>query len=433
MKHRTGRGSVTACLAVFTVGLLASGCDWAQLGFDPSHSGDNSGDTTITPANVSTLTAHFSATDGTTGPLTAQSVVNGVLYATNAGSLEAYSASGTTGCSGSPTGCSPLWSYSPGPLLGNPAVVSGVVYAPTSSGLDAFDAAGHANCSGTPTVCQPLWSASGTFGTPTVSNGTVYVTTSGTLEAFDASGTTNCAGSPKVCSPVWTSSNAYSGTVTVSGGIAYALSFLGGTHGGIVALDANGTKGCSGSPKVCTPLWEDVTNYPVTGGYAVVSGTALYVDTFYSPGPRQFPSSDIESFDGNGVNGCSGTPKVCSPLWSDQTIALNTAPLAGDGSEFQSVPISGFGIYAVDPNGALEWNAPNSNATAIGGSVLYGTDGGNVVAYDAGGNAGCSGIPKICGSLWSAPGTDAIIANGTLYVSATNSSGDGEVVAYGLP
>ena len=431
MKHTMGRRSVTVCLAVFAVGLLASGCDWYGLGFDSSHSGDNSGDTTITPANVSTLVAKFSASDGTTGPLTAQAAVNGVLYASNSGKLEAYSANGTTGCSGSPVVCASLWSYAPGPV-GNLSVGGGVVYGSTSSQLEAFDAAGQTNCSGTPKVCQPLWSASGTFGTPTVSNGTVYVTTSGTLEAFDASGTTNCAGSPKVCSPVWTSSNGYFETVTVSGGIAYAPSFLGGTHGGIVALDANGTRGCSGSPKVCTPLWEDVTNYPVTGGYAVVSGAALYVDTFYSPAPRQF-SSDIESFDANGVNGCSGTPTVCSPLWSDPTLALNTVPLAGDGSEFQSVPISGSGISALDPNGALEWNVPNSIAIAIGGSVLYGTDGAHVVAYDAGGNAGCSGSPKICSSLWSAPGTDAIIANGTLYVSATNSSGDGEVVAYGLP
>jgi hypothetical protein len=433
MKHMIGRGSATACLAVLAIGALASGCDWSQFGFSSGHNGDNSGDTTITPANVSTLTAHFSATDGTAGAVTAQAIVNGVLYASDPSGLEAFSANGTTGCSGSPTGCSPLWSYSPGPLVGSPAVVSGVVYVPTSSGLDAFDAAGHTNCSGTPTVCQPLWSASGTFGTPTVSNGTVYVTTSGTLDAFDASGITNCAGSPKVCSPVWTSSNTY-GTVTVSGGIAYAPSFLGGTYGGIVALDANGTNGCSGSPKVCTPLWEDLTNYPVTGGYAVVSGTALYVNTFYSPGPRQVPHSDMESFDANGVNGCSGTPKVCSPLWSEGTLALNTVPLAGDGSEFDSVPLSGFGIYAIDPNGALEWQAPDStNATAIGGSVLYGTNGTDVHAYDAEGSTGCSGFPKICGSLWSAPGTGAIIANGTLYVSATNSSGDGEVVAYGLP
>ena len=116
MKHTMGRRSVTVCLAVFAVGLLASGCDWYGLGFDSSHSGDNSGDTTITPANVSTLVAKFSASDGTTGPLTAQAAVNGVLYASNSGKLEAYSANGTTGCSGSPVVCASQWSYAPGPV-----------------------------------------------------------------------------------------------------------------------------------------------------------------------------------------------------------------------------------------------------------------------------------------------------------------------------
>ena len=81
-----------ACLAVFAGGLLASGCDWAQLGFDSSHAGYNQFDTTITPANVSTLVAHFSATDGTTGTVTPQAVVNGILYASNATGIKAYSA-----------------------------------------------------------------------------------------------------------------------------------------------------------------------------------------------------------------------------------------------------------------------------------------------------------------------------------------------------
>jgi hypothetical protein len=413
------------------IGLLASGCDWSQFAFSSGHNGDNSGDTAITPANVSTLTAHFSASDGTTGAVIPQAVVNGVLYVSNASGLETYSATGTTGCSGSPVVCTPLWSYSPGPPVGNIAVVNGVVYASTSSGLEAFDAAGHTNCSGTPTVCTPLWSASGTFGTPTVSNGFVYATTGTNLDVLDASGSTDCSGAPKVCSPVWTSHNIHGGVVSVSGGIAYALTFVGGTYGGVVALDAAGSRGCSGTPKVCTPLWEYATNYPITGGYAVVSGVALYVDTFYSPAPRQF-GGDIEGFDANGVNGCSGSPTVCAPLWSNPAFALNTAPLAGDGSEFLTAPVN-FGIVAIDPNGVSEWHTTGTNATAIGGSVLYGTDGTNVYAYDAGGSAGCSGTPKICGSLWSAPGTDAIIANGMLYASTTNSSGHGEVVAYGLP
>ncbi len=435
LNRRTFRRSLGTGMVVLAVGLLASGCDWYQLGDFSGHGGDNP-ETTITPANVSTLTARFSATDGTSSGVTPQAVVSGVLYASDASGLKSYSADATSGCTGSPEVCSPLWSYSPGPPVGAVAVGGNVVYYSTSTGLYAFDATGHTNCSGAPTVCQPLWSAAGDFGTPTLSNGTVYVIAAGNLDAFDASGTTNCTGVPKTCLPVWTAHSVY-GTVTVSAGIAYAETYVGaGSYGGVVALDANGTRGCSGTPKVCTPLWEYATNYPAVGGYAVVSGTTLYVVTFYSSRPMQF-TGDTEAFDANGVDECGSTPKVCGPLWANPVFTLNSAPLAGDGSEFVSVPV---GIYALDANGSLsapggaEFKTGNSDlALALGGAVLYGTDGTDVYAYDAGGSSGCSGSPKVCTSLWSAPGTGAIVANGTLYVSTKGSSGNGEVVGYGLP
>ena len=111
-----------------------------------------------------------------------------------------------------------------------------------------------------------------------------------------------------------------------------------GTYGGIVAFDANGSRGCSGSPKVCTPLWEYATNYPVVDGYAADSGTTLYLDTFYSPAPRQF-EGDTEAFDANGSSGCSGMPTLCTPLWSSGYYSLNAAPLVGvRGSAFVSPP-----------------------------------------------------------------------------------------------
>jgi hypothetical protein len=68
---------------------------------------------------------------------------------------------------------------------------------------------------------------------------------------------------------------------------------------------------------------------------------------------------------------------------------------------------------------------------AIGGAVVYASNLNDVDAYDAGGSRGCSA--GTCSPLWSAPGTDAIIANGTLYASTTNTSGAGEIVGYGLP
>ena len=46
------------------------------------------------------------------------------------GKLYAFSAAGTTGCSGTPKTCAPLWTSTTtnGPLYASPAVANGMVY-----------------------------------------------------------------------------------------------------------------------------------------------------------------------------------------------------------------------------------------------------------------------------------------------------------------
>lgn len=424
-------------MAVLAVGLLAAGCDWVQFGAYAGLNGDNAADTAITPSNLPTLAERFAASDGSTGAVTPQAVVNGILYASNANGLEAYSATGSTGCSGSPTSCAPLWSDAGVsiPSSGGVAVINGVLYVTTATALEAFDAAGHTNCAGTPTTCSPLWQAPlASPSAPTVSNGTVFVTASDTLDVFDAKGVTNCSGG--TCSPLWTSSGA-SGPVAVSAGVAYVA----GGHG-VVALDATGTKDCGGTPKVCMPRW----SYPLpqdafpggpsgqylsVGGYPVISGTTLYVDTFAAVGvgPEGGLLGGMEGFDANGVTNCSGTPTVCTALWTGGS-ATPLPPLVANG-----MAIAGFSTdnpVAAFNDGQLRWlSSARGNPDAIGGSVVYANDLNDVYAYDASGSAGCSS--GTCSPLWSAPGTDAIVANGTVYVSTTNASGAGEIVAYGLP
>ena len=91
---RFSKRSVGACMAVLAVGLLACGCDWVRFWQHSGLNGDNAGETAITPSNVSTLAQQFSASDGSTGVMTPQAVVNGILYASDANGLEAYSATG---------------------------------------------------------------------------------------------------------------------------------------------------------------------------------------------------------------------------------------------------------------------------------------------------------------------------------------------------
>jgi hypothetical protein len=419
------------------IGLLASGCDWNQLGFSSGHSGDNAGETSITPTNVSTLTEHFSASDETGDDATPDAVVNGVLYASDAAGVEAYSANGTTGCSGSSTVCSPLWSYATG-AIGNdvPAVLNGVVYVSSSSQLEAFDASGETNCSGSPLVCQPLWTAPGAFGSPTISGGTTFVTTSSALEAFNAAGQTNCSGTPKVCRAMWTSPIANPSPVaTVSSGIAYVISDDGVTGSIVVALDATGSRDCSGSPKVCTPLWTYQPTYDrITDSYVVVSGSTLYVNTYVSTTEPPSIEGDLEAFDASGVDGCGGTPTVCSPTGSSPNNSPSLAsPVVGDGAVFEPLglgPAYGFAAYSAniqDGASRLWESSVGAYPEALGGSVLLAGNGATIYAFDAGGSASCS--DSICSPLWSVSGTAAIIANGTVYLG-TASSG---IVAYGLP
>ena len=142
-------------------------------------------------------------------------------------------------------------------------MASGVVYVGTDQGafsgdnLEAFDAAGVTNCSGTPKTCSPLWLSDVTteaVGAPAVADGIVYVSEAahiegGQLAAFDASGNTDCSGTPKVCEPLW-----------------------GGVEGDGVAV-ANGLVYVCGASVVGAPT--HITEYDETTGQLVASGQAV--------------------------------------------------------------------------------------------------------------------------------------------------------------
>ena len=139
-------------------------------------------------------------------------VAHGVVYVGSSdGNLYAFSAAGTTGCSGTPKTCKPLWAGATGTdaIISSPAVANGVVYTPSGHGkLYAFSAAGTTACSGTPKTCKPLWTGTSRWGilsSPAVTNGVVYAGAADSkLYAFSAAGTTACSGTPKICKPLWT-------------------------------------------------------------------------------------------------------------------------------------------------------------------------------------------------------------------------------------
>ena len=143
-----------------------------------------------------------------------------------------------------------------------------------------------------------------------VVDGVVYVGSyDHDLYAFDATGTVDCSGSPEVCAPLWTAPTG--GIVVSSPVVADGVVYVGSYDHDLYAFDATGTVDCSGTPKVVPrrgppPLgasWPRRRRWPTGWSTSVPSTTISMPSTPTAP------------------PGCSGTPKVCAPLW--------TAPIGG--------------------------------------------------------------------------------------------------------
>ncbi len=249
----------------------------------------------------------------------------------------------------------------------------------TDGKLYAFDQKGVTNCTGT--TCAPLWTGA-TGGaienSPAVVGSTAYVgSADGSLYAFSATGSANCSGSPTACSPLWaapTGSPITFSSPAVAGGFAY----VGSSNGVLSAFDAAGANGCTGSPVVCSPLWTAATGGPIVASPAVASNVVFV------------GSSDHELYaiDALGQTHCSGAPKVCAPLWTAAT------------------------------GGVIR-----SSAAVASGMVFVGSDDHQLYAFDASGAAGCSGTPVVCTARWSgstgaAVASSPAVANGVVYVGS---------------
>ena len=170
----------------------------------------------------------------------APAVVNGVVYIgwnSSPAGLAAFSANGTTGCSGTPLVCKPLWVGDAGSAaISSPAVVKGVVYVGANTNLYAFSASG---C-GTAT-CQPLWHgglSNFVSSSPAVANGVAYITSAdGNFDAFSTSSR----------ALLWTAviGGADNSSPAVANGVVYV-----GAHGVLYAFKATG---CASA--TCHPLW----------------------------------------------------------------------------------------------------------------------------------------------------------------------------------
>ena len=279
-------------------------------------------------------------------------VVGGVVYVNSEDdNLYAFDANGVTNCAGTPKVCAPLWTAPTFGQFSAPTVTNGVVYT-GGEFVSAFDANGITNCSGTPKVCMPLWTSAPSpmpvfNSSPSVANGVLYASgEDDKLYAFDANGVTNCSGTPKTCSPLWTATmgtTASDSTPAVTGGVVY----VGSNDSKLYAFDANGNTNCSGVPKTCSPLWTAATPNPFMYSSPAVANGVVYAG-----------SSDLEAFDANGKTNCSGTPKTCTPLWAANVGVMDSSPSVANGLVFigSSSNFGGqkFGVEAFDATGTTD-------------------------------------------------------------------------------
>ena len=401
-----------AFLVLVIAALMLSGCDWSTVRFGSDHTGWNAGETSIGRSNVGTLTPAWTTAAFPANPEGASAdsalapvVANGLMYDTlYYGGIVAFSANGTTNCSGSPTVCNPIWSanlatgddvvdWTP-----EPTIAGGVAFVTGTNTLYAFDAAGENGCTagnspGDPRTCQPLWTGSfvgegGSPSSPTVSGGVVYVDAftfadgHNHLYAFDEAGNNGCSGTPKVCATLWSATGTpWTGAVTptVANGRVYMSD-----NGIVQVFDAAGHQNCSGQPVVCQPLWTADTGKNQHLSVAAVSGDGIFVNGANDGNTDDF-SGDLYAFDARGVQGCTGSPAVCHPLW--------TAP----GGRVREPP-------------------------AVANHTVYIADG-TLRAYDARGTTNCSGTPKVCAPMWTSSNTYVdvapAVADGLVYTSET--------------
>jgi outer membrane protein assembly factor BamB len=326
-------------------------------------------------------------------------VVNGEVYVgSDDNNLWVFDANGTKNCSGTPKICTRLWTArTGGAVRSSPVVVNGVVYVDSyDTNLYAFDANGKINCSGTPTRCAPLWTApSGNVGvdsSPAVANGVVYIgaVSEGCgrlfcfgvsfLNAFDANGKINCSAVPKTCAPLWTAVGnvgQMDSTPAVANGLVYfGRSSDNGNNFALAGFDATGTRGCSGTPKTCSPVW---TSGPINGLGVWVSSPAIANGMIYVGGTLDSTDHHLYAFNATGQ----------ATRWTANT----------DG-------------------------AVTSSPAVANGVVYVGSNSGTFFAFDA----------KTGTQLWTATTRGLInsspaIANGRVYVG----SDDGAVYAFGLP
>jgi outer membrane protein assembly factor BamB len=256
---------------------------------------------------------------------------------------------------------------------------------------------------------------------PLIANGILYVATNKLYAYDDATGAT-----------LWTAPAAYFDGIAIAGGVVFVTDAE-----GVQAYDAAGVKNCSGTPKVCAPLWATST-YEATGpgftpgsGSPVVANGILYVPGYGDGIAPSAGGAYVAAFDPAGSKGCEVYEKfgtICIPMWTTTGIPASTGNTGSPAVANGVIYIANGALFAFDASGCSPapttgcppiWTTPVAGITysapaVANGTVYVGTWNGPLYAYDA---AGCGSVS--CSPLWTAVtggtgGTPAVV-NGVVY------------------
>jgi hypothetical protein len=152
----------------------------------------------------------------------------------------------------------------------------------------------------------------------------------------------------------------------------------------LFVFDPRGVDGCTGAPATCAPLWSAATDVLVP---AAVAHHVAYVPSV----------TGLRAYDARGATNCSGNPKVCTPLWTGTDVRTDTSPAVANGV-----------VYVAG-------STANCDFVCLYDRHLY--------AFDAGGTTNCAAA-HVCSPLWQydeagsgTPYGEPVIANGFLYAA----------------
>jgi len=213
--------------------------------------------------------------------------------------------------------------------------------------------------------------------------------------------------------------------------------YVGSSYQKLYAFDAAGSIGCTGTPKVCTPLWTATTGNAVYSSPAVANGV-VYVGSY---------DGRVYAFDAAASTNCSGTPKTCAPLWTASTFnSIWSSPAVANGavnvgSNDGKLYSYGLGIPptatpTVTPTPGPSTTptpspSPTSTPTATATPTQIASQNRMAVAYQVdpahdGASLNDTLVPPLA-KRWSvnlgAPISYPLIANGKVFVTVANSSG----------